>query len=601
MFRRLGIAALAGALTAPLLAAPVAAVEPAPAEGVDAVAPTALESGPSDDGLAEMSVTLPLAADDRALALAHDDQDDHGGGQTQRAGVLALPSRPEMLILEDVPAGSHLAVRSRAGGDWSPWIEVEASADDAPDGPADPRPGVGPVWIGQGATHVEVASLDGAIDDVRVVGLHVEDEPAGLQGFRSLRASVAGAVAASSSTAPFVRPRSDWASSDMGWKCSGAPSETRDLRAMVVHHTASSTAPYAAADVPSILRGFWRYHVESRGWCDVAYNFFVDRFGTVWEGRQGGITRAIVGGHTYGFNSETTSVAQVGNFHETQTPAAMTAATRQLIGWKLGLHGVDPAASTTLTNRTGNTIRGVPNGGRVPVSTVPGHRDLGSTACPGDHTYPTLPFLRAQSGVGVHVVALHRTFLRALPTPDQYRRWLATADSDGLRAASVGMARSEAYSGVIIDDLYQRVLGRTADPEGKQYWLGVLASGVRVETVGISFYGSQEYFDRTGGAEPFVRSLYDNLLHRQPDQGGLDYWVSLLRIRRATPADVASGFYLSVESRLDRADRVFQGILGRRPGASEQRDWAERLLKVDDVLMAVELSLSDEFYERATS
>src|SRR3546814_6296016 len=78
------------------------------------------------------------------------------------------------------------------------------------------------------------------------------------------------------------------------------------------------------------------------------------------------------------------------------------------------------------------------------------------------------------------------------------------------------------FRSVIIDDLYQRVLGRAADPEGKAYWLRVLASGVRTETVGISFYGSREYFDRMGGAEPFVRALYDNLLHRQADAGGLD-------------------------------------------------------------------------------
>ena len=129
----------------------------------------------------------------------------------------------------------------------------------------------------------------------------------------------------------------------------------------------------------------------------------------------------------------------------------------------------------------------------------------------------------------------------------------------------------------------------------------MLASGVRIETVGISFYGSREYFDRKGGAEPFVRSLYENLLHRGADQRGLDYWVGLLRNGRATPPDVASGFYLSIESRLDRAARVFESILGRRPASSVQQDWAQRLLKVDDVLMAVELSLSDEFYERATT
>jgi hypothetical protein len=607
MFRTLGMAALAGALTAPLIAAPVAALEPVRAaateaarRGVDAIAPAASRSDANGDLLTENVVTLPLAEDGRELDIEPvGGQDEHEHADVAlRSGTVSLPSSPEMLILEDVAAGTHLAVRSRNGDTWSDWIEVEASPDDAPDGEVATNPGVGPVWVGENATHVEVAVLDGEITEVRLVGLHVvDDAPQGIQGVRASATN----VAAGTKTGPFIRPRSDWATSDMGWRCNGSPSESEDLRAMVVHHTATNTAPYAAADVPSILRGFWRYHVETRKWCDVAYNFFVDRFGVVWEGRQGGITKAILGGHTYGFNSETTSVAQVGNFQQTQTPWAMTASTRQLVGWKLGLHGIDPAGTTTLTNRTGRTIKGVPNGGQVPVSTVTGHRDLGSTSCPGDHSYKTLPYLRAQSRTGAHVVALHETFLRALPDPDQYRRWLSVADDEGLRAAAVGMARSEAYSGVIIDDLYQRVLGRAADQKGKDYWLEVLASGVRTETVGISFYGSQEYFDRKGGAEPFVRSLYENLLHRQPDQEGLDYWVGRLEDRRAAPPDVASGFYLSLESRLDRAARVYNAVLGRSPGDEAQQHWAQRLLSTDDVLMAVELSLSDEFYERATT
>jgi hypothetical protein len=353
--------------------------------------------------------------------------------------------------------------------------------------------------------------------------------------------------------------------------------------------------------VPAILRAIWRYHVNTNGWCDVSYAFFVDRFGGVWEGRQGGIDKAIVGGHTYGFNSDTTSVAQIGHFDQTQTPWAMTAATRQLIGWKLGVHGLDPKATTTVTNRSGSTFRGTPNGGEHPVPVVAGHKDLRDTACPGRYTYETLPYLRAQSRNGVHLVALHETFLRTLPTPEQYRRWLSVADNQGLYAAALGMARSTEYSGLIIDDLYQRVLGRPADAEGKRYWLDVLASGVRVEDVGVQFYGSDEYYRKMGGPEPYVRALYDNLLHREPDASGLSYWAGLLRDRRAMPPDVADGFYKSIESRLDRVARLYQTILGRGPDRAGQQHWASKLLTTDDVLLAVELSLSDEFYQRAIS
>lgn len=602
MFRKVGMVAVVGALVAPLAVVPAGALEPADdaaadaVGAVEAVAPAAAVADDDGDGLTESVVVLPLESDGRELPVGQaDDGEEHGhGAVAARSGTLALPGAPEMLIFEDVAAGTHLAVRSRNGGTWSDWVEVVASSDDAPDGAADPRPGVGPVWIGRDADHVEVALLEGTADDLHVVGLHVVSEPGAPQGVRATATSAALA-------STFIRPRSAWATEEMGWKCKSGPDEAKDLRAMIVHHTATNTEPYAAGDVPSIIRGFWRYHVQSRGWCDVAYAFFVDRYGGVWEGRQGGITKAIVGGHTYGFNSETTSVAQIGNFQETQTPWAMTAATRQLVGWKLGYHGIDPKASTTLTNRTGSTFRGVPNGGQVPVGTVAGHRDLGTTSCPGQHTYDTLPYLRAQSRVGVHLVAQHETFLRALPTPEQYRHYLSIADTRGHYAATVAMARSREYSGLIIDDLYQRVLGRPADEEGKQYWLDVLASGVRVEDVGVQFYGSREYYLKMGGPEPYVTALYDNLLHREPDQAGLDYWAGLLRDQRAEPPDVADGFYKSIESRMDRVARLYQTILGRGPDRSGQQHWAERLLTTDDVLLAVELSLSDEFYQRAIS
>lgn len=599
MFRKLGVAAVAGIVAAPLFATSATAVEPTLDDSVEAVAPAAAVADDDGDGLSETAVVLPLVDDGRSLELRGDGDDLEHVHDTvaRRSGTVALPSAPEMLILEDVPADTHLAVRSRNDGTWSAWTEVVATAEEAPDGIQDPSPGVGPIWVGDGAAHVEVALLEGDVTEIEIVGLHVVEEASGPQGVRASATTGTSAAAAGS----FIRPRSDWATSGMGWNCSSGPTEAKELRAMVVHHTATNTEPYAQEDVPSIIRGFWRYHVQSRGWCDIAYAFIVDRFGGVWEGRQGGITKAIIGGHTYGFNTGTTSVAQIGNFQETETPWAMTAATRQLVGWKLGHHGIDPKATTTVTNRTGSTFEGVPNGGEVTIPTVSGHRDLGTSACPGDHSYGTLPYLRAQSRTGAHVVALHDTFLRRLPTPDEYRRWLSVADDEGLQVAALGMARSVEYSGLIIDDLYQRVLGRPADDDGKRYWLEVLESGVRVEDVGVQFYGSAEYYRKMGGTEPYVTALYDNLLHREPDQSGLDYWAGKLRDRTTRPPGVADGFYKSIESRLDRVARLYQTILGRDPDPSGQLHWAKRLLTTDDVLLAVELSLSDEFYERATT
>ncbi|MEK8227997.1 hypothetical protein NKG05_20780 [Oerskovia sp. M15] len=71
------------------------------------------------------------------------------------------------------------------------------------------------------------------------------------------------------------------------------------MKGAVVHHTAGNNG-YASSDVPTIIRGIYSYHVLSRGWPDIGYNFLVDRFGRIWEGRAGGIDRAIVGAHAAG-------------------------------------------------------------------------------------------------------------------------------------------------------------------------------------------------------------------------------------------------------------------------------------------------------------
>jgi hypothetical protein len=605
MLRKMGVAAIAVAALGPLFATPSVAVEPAtgPPEGappVDAVAPAVARAGTPGDGLTEVDVVLPLDAQEVRVELPDAVTALGDVDEPLPAGTVALPSEPQMLILEDLPAGTVVAVRSRNHGTWSGWTEMDADAEDAPDGPLDPMPGIGPVWIGHGADQVQVAVLEGDVDEVRVIGLHPTTSPVA-RGVRGLGTAVRAAVAQTAGSGSFIRPRSDWATSAMGWKCNGSPTEARDLRGMVVHHTATHTAPYAQADVPNIIRGFWRFHVETRGWCDVAYNFFVDRYGGIWEGRQGGITKAIVGGHTYGFNSETTSMAQIGNMQETVPTDAMTSATSRIVGWKLGYHGLDPQGNTTLTNRTGSTIRGVPNGGQVAVPVVSGHRDLGSTACPGQHTYARLPTIRAHARTHAHLVSIYEAFMGASPDAAAFRHWGGVATTRGLRVAATGLAYSPEYSGVLLDDLYQRVLGRNADAGGKQYWLNQLSSGTRIEEVGALFYGSSEYVTKAGSLENYVGLLYQNLLHRSPDRSGLDYWVGMLSSRSATPPEVAGGFYASLESRRDRVARLYERFLGRQPDAAGHAHWAGQLLRTDDIVLAVELSLSDEFFARATS
>ena len=55
-----------------------------------------------------------------------------------------------------------------------------------------------------------------------------------------------------------------------------------------------------AAQSAAIVRGIEIYHVKGNGWNDIGYNFLVDKYGQVFEGRYGGIDQAVIGAHARG-------------------------------------------------------------------------------------------------------------------------------------------------------------------------------------------------------------------------------------------------------------------------------------------------------------
>ena len=153
-----------------------------------------------------------------------------------------------------------------------------------------------------------------------------------------------------------------------------------EVHAGFVHHTVNANG-YKKSDVPAILRGIYAYHTQARGWSDVGYNFLVDRFGRVWEGRAGGVDRPVVGAHTLGYNDDSFAMSAIGNFEETQPSRAMVEAYGAVFAWKLSLHGVKAGSMRQyVTSRTFPAING--------------HRDADSTACPGRYLYAQLGQIR---------------------------------------------------------------------------------------------------------------------------------------------------------------------------------------------------------------
>ena len=72
-----------------------------------------------------------------------------------------------------------------------------------------------------------------------------------------------------------------------------------------MHHTVNAN-DYGPEDSAAIVLGIARYHRDHNGWNDIGYNFLVDQYGQIFEGRAGGIDLAIVGAQAQGFNSVST-------------------------------------------------------------------------------------------------------------------------------------------------------------------------------------------------------------------------------------------------------------------------------------------------------
>jgi hypothetical protein len=201
-------------------------------------------------------------------------------------------------------------------------------------------------------------------------------------------------------TQPAITSRGAWGA--RGFSCAGGPQSAPSLKFAVVHHTAGSNN-YNPGDTPSILRGIQAYHMDALGYCDIAYSFLIDKYGQIFEGRAGGITNPIIGGHAGGFNTSSVGVSLVGDYTGSTPPASEWNSLVSLLRWRLSVGGVNPAAgfSTVAASSPCGCVRWAPG---TPVSfpnAIVGHRDLDTTSCPGNSFYPQFPTLRDQVQTGV--------------------------------------------------------------------------------------------------------------------------------------------------------------------------------------------------------
>ena len=196
--------------------------------------------------------------------------------------------------------------------------------------------------------------------------------------------------AASPAPARHIVTRKQWGA-DESWR--GSRPEYAKVKMVFIHHTDSHNE-YTQAEAPGIMRAIYAYHTRTLGWSDIGYNFLVDRFGTIYEGHYGGMTRGVVGAQVLGFNSGSCGISVIGDFAGDAIPAEALASLEKLVAWKLKLHHLKPGGTARIRCSYGQKFR---TGQMVTFPVVAGHRDANFTECPGNMFYPLLPTVRLEA------------------------------------------------------------------------------------------------------------------------------------------------------------------------------------------------------------
>ena len=329
---------------------------------------------------APLPAAAPVDPSAAPLALGAADRDEAGVRQARSSGPLKL-----VAVTWTGTAPDTVDVRSStATEDWGPWtaLDLNGAERDDPAARARATQGTEPIWVGD-HTRVQVRAAragTSVTNDVSLVridpGTSTNDAAIG----RSGRAA----------EQPAVVTRAQWGADEnlMTWTPEVRPS----VRAAIVHHTAESN-DYGPGDSAAIVRGIYYYHAVTQGWGDIGYNALVDKYGTIFEGRAGGLDKAVVAGHAGGFNTDTFGVAMMGNHVAVPPTAPEIESVARITAWKLA--GKDPNAPVGLTSG-GGSYTSFPAGRVATVPTLLGHRDVGNTVCPGDAGYATLGAIRAR-------------------------------------------------------------------------------------------------------------------------------------------------------------------------------------------------------------
>jgi len=278
--------------------------------------------------------------------------------------------------------GTEVLVSSRTDGTWTGYEPLDVEDQPGAAAGAEARGGTEPLWVdGADGIAVRVRSQAGrAPADLEVTTVDPARTPT------PSAASASGSAPGAPITGPVAFPsmpdvitRREWgADPDLGDAC-WAPRYGNAARAVVVHHTVNAN-DYGRNDVTAIMKSIQAYHTQGQGWCDIGYNYLVDRFGRIYEGRAGGLRYPVRGAHAGDYNNDTVGISMIGDYDSVRLTRRLKNAMVRLVGWRLGTSYMPIYGRTRVFDQ------------RVPR--ILGHRDVMSTTCPGRYGYAFLPELR---------------------------------------------------------------------------------------------------------------------------------------------------------------------------------------------------------------
>ncbi|GAA1396971.1 N-acetylmuramoyl-L-alanine amidase [Luteococcus peritonei] len=347
---------------------------------------------------AQAAPAAPLPAESipsNELSLSPAGQTVEVDGVTQKV-IAQLPATRRGFTMAgitfaDLQGTARFQVRVTTAAGQQPWQDLEYQPEAVSGDEAAARRGTEPSFVGE-AIAVEArvltsptapATLSGA--RLALIDSQAQSGDSEVSGGGLATMRVAATATTTGVAKPAIVSRAKWGADESLVRLNGADCVPANLdttiKAAIVHHTAGTNS-YTAEQSPSIVRGILSYHTKSLGWCDVGYNFLVDKYGTVFEGRHGGTDNPVHGAHATSWNTDTVGISVMMNSSTAkQSSAAMTSVSR-VLAWKLAGNYRDPQAKLTLAGKY--------------INRIARHGDVMSTSCPGTNITAYMPTLRSQ-------------------------------------------------------------------------------------------------------------------------------------------------------------------------------------------------------------